>query len=95
MEKIFLIITSVMISALIGLVGYWLKTVHREFKRLIGELTDYTNQMRQLIVGIQMQIEKSIETDITELKEDVKSNTSRINKQTAQIAALNQRLHKQ
>ncbi len=93
MEKIFLIITSIMISALIGIIGYWLKTVHKEFKRLIKELTDYTNQMRQLIVGIQMQIEKSIEADITELKEDVKHNTSRINKQDAHIAALKQKTY--
>ncbi len=93
MEKIFLIITSVMTSALIALIGYWLKTVHKEFQRLIKELTDYTNQLRQLIAGIQIQIEKSIETDITELKEEVKHNRGRVNKHEAQIAALNQRIH--
>lgn len=80
-----------MISALIGSMGYWLKTVHKEFKRLLTELTDYTNQLRQLIVGIQTQIEKGIETDIVELKDHIKHNTERINRHEAHIAALNQR----
>ena len=93
MERFFIILISIMVSALIGLIGYWLKTVHKEFQRLIRELTDYTNQLRQLIAGIQMQIEKSIEIDISELKDEVKHNRGRINKQDAQIAALNQRIH--
>lgn len=91
MEKFLIVLLSIMISALIGTMGYYLKSVHKEFKRLLTELTDYTNQLRQLIVGIQTQIEKGIEADIVEIKESIKSNTGRINRHEAHIAALKQR----
>ena len=94
MEKFLIVILSIVISALVGTMGYYIKSVHKEFKRLITELTDYTNQLRHLIVGIQTQIEKGIETDIVELKDSIKNNTARINKHEAYIAALKQRTEK-
>lgn len=80
MEKLYLIFFSVLFSAIIGLVAYFLKTMHAEVKQLIKELTDYTNKLKQVIVGIQMQIDKSIETDIKEIKEDIKTLYQRTNK---------------
>ena len=82
MEKIYLLILSVLFSLIVGMVGYWIKTVHTEFKQLIKELTDYTAQLKLLIVGIQTQIEKGIETDIEEIKEDIKTLYTRTNKRS-------------
>lgn len=72
--------------------GYWLKTVHKEFKHLIKELTEYTSRLKQLIVGIQIQIEKGIETDINELKVEINLLRDRTNKNDAHIAALNHKV---
>ena len=72
--------------------GYWLKTVHKEFKHLIKELTEYTSRLKQLIVGIQIQIEKGIETDINELETEINQLRNRTNRNDAHIAALNHKV---
>lgn len=84
--KIMIAIATILLTALIGLVGYWLKTVHEEFKILLKELMDYTNKLKQLIVGIQTHIDKAIEEDIREIKEDVKILYQRTNKNEAELA---------
>ena len=50
-----------------------MKSAHAEIKLLVKELTTYTSELKGLIVGIQTQINKSIETDIEEIKSDVKT----------------------
>ncbi|WP_367583287.1 hypothetical protein [Aquimarina sp. 2304DJ70-9] len=62
----------ILFSGLIGILGYFLKTIHAEVKQLIKELTEYTNELRALIRGIQVQIDKGIEADIREIKSDIK-----------------------
>ncbi|NQY11409.1 MAG: hypothetical protein HRT71_18075 [Flavobacteriales bacterium] len=73
MEQYYLIIVSMLFSVILGIIGYWVKYVHREVKNLLKELIAYTQHLKILIVEIQTQIEKGIETDIREIKKDVKS----------------------
>jgi predicted RNase H-like nuclease (RuvC/YqgF family) len=87
MEKVYLIIFSFLFSAIIGMVGWWIKTVHKEVKELIKELTE----LKQLLAGMKMQVEKSIETDITEMKSDIKTLFRRTNKNESSIATLKQK----
>jgi len=89
--KIIIIITAVLLSSLIGLAGYWLKSVYREFKQLLKELTAYINELKQIVVSIQTQIEKGIEADIGELKADIETLYQRTNKLQNQISVLNQK----
>lgn len=93
-DKLIITIISILSSCIIALVSYWLKTVHKEFKQLIRELTDYTSKLKQLIVGIQTQIERGIETDIKELKTDVEKLRERTNYLDAHMAAIKLRLEK-
>ncbi len=90
-ERIFITIFCMCISLLVGVLGYWLKTAHNDFKGLIGHLTSYTTQLKEIIIGIQMQIEKGIESDIIELKTEVKKIGDQINQNRSQISALNQK----
>lgn len=87
MEKVYLIIFSFLFSAIIGMVGWWIKTVHKEVKELIKELTE----LKQLLAGMKIQVEKSIETDITEMKSDIKTLFRRTNKNESSIASLKQK----
>lgn len=89
--KVFMILISVLFSTIIALVGYWLKNVHEEFKELIKELTLYTSRMKQLIVGIQMQIEKGIEIDIQELKTETKNLQERTGRLESKVAGLSEK----
>ncbi|GAA4276293.1 hypothetical protein [Aquimarina mytili] len=72
MKEIYLLIISILLSGVIAILGYFLKSVHTEVKSLLKELTEYTQELRNLISGIQVQIDKSIETDIAEMKADIK-----------------------
>ncbi|WP_271729384.1 hypothetical protein [Aquimarina algiphila] len=72
MKEIYLLIISVLLSGVIATLGYFLKSIHSEVKVLLKELTEYTQELRNLISGIQVQIDKGIETDITEMKTDIK-----------------------
>ncbi|NQY68169.1 MAG: hypothetical protein HRT72_10685 [Flavobacteriales bacterium] len=90
MEKYYLIIVSVLFSAILGIIGYWAKYVHREIKTLLKELINYTQHLKSLIVEIQVQIEKGIESDIKDLKTDVKNlygKTAEINSKIIELNA--------
>ena len=87
MEKLYIILLSTLFTLIMGMVAYWLKTVHKEFKQITKELTDYTTQLKLVIVGIQTQIEKSIETDIIEIKNDIKTLYRKTNKNESDISA--------
>lgn len=91
MEKLYIIILSVLFSALLGMIGYWIKAVHKEFKQVLKELTEYTNELKQLIVSIQTQIAKGIETDILEMKSDIKNLYNKTNKNENNISSIHQK----
>lgn len=85
MQDISLLILSLAFTAIFGIIGYLLRSMHIEVKAFIKELTDYTNKLKQLIVGIQTQIDKSIETDIVEIKADIKTLYRQTQKNTESI----------
>lgn len=66
-------IFTLIITAVLAIIGYFLRTVHLEVKLFIKDLTLSTTQLRELVVSIQTQIDKSIDPDIVELKADVKT----------------------
>ena len=88
MEKIYLIVLSVLFSCLVGVISYWVKTVHTEFKQILKEVTGYTRELNALIVGIQMQIQKGIETDISDIKENIKTLYNRTNDNREKILSI-------
>ncbi len=88
MKEIYFLVFSILFSGVLAVLGYFLRTVHTEFKTLLKELTEYTQELRNLISGIQVQIDKGIEADIIDLKKDVKTLYSKVNVQSAQISKL-------
>ena len=94
MEKLYITILSILFSVLVGMIGYWLKTAHREIKTLIKELVESLNNLHRLVTGIETQIEKGIEADIKEIKEDVKTLYRRTNKNESDIATLKEKTTK-
>jgi len=91
MENLYILILSLLFSAIVAMVGYWLKSVHKEFKGLIKELAYSISELRQLFTGMETQIEKGIEADITEIKSDIKTLYAKSNRSETQIARLNQK----
>jgi len=87
MEKLYIIALSILFSTIIGIASWWLKTVHKEVKELIKDLVE----IKQLLAGMKTQVEKSIETDIKEIKADVKTLFSKTNKNQSDIATLKQK----
>lgn len=86
LENLYIITVSILFSAIVGMVSWWIKNVHKEVKELIKELTE----LKQLIAGMKAQVEKSIETDIQELKADIKTLYKKTNENEKEIAALKQ-----
>ena len=87
-ERLYILILSVLFSVIVGMVGYWLKLAHTEFKQLIKELTLYTNKLKELIVGIQTHIDKGIDEDIREVKSDIKTLYGKTSKNETTIASI-------
>ncbi|UZO79751.1 hypothetical protein NBT05_12410 [Aquimarina sp. ERC-38] len=73
MQNLLLLLLSLTFTVVLAVIGYFLRTVHIEVKSFIKELTAYTSHLKQLIVGIQTQIDKGIEADIVEIKADIKT----------------------
>ena len=86
-QEIVITLITLLFSGFIGITGYWLKSVYTEFKLLLKELMAYTNKLEQLIVGIQIHIDKAIEEDIKEIKADIKTLYNRTNKHESKLAA--------
>ena len=70
--KIVTIIVGVLLSCIVGITGYWLKSVYQEFRVLVKEFTNHINKLTQTVIVLQTVIEKVIEEDIKEMKEDIK-----------------------
>lgn len=83
--KLDVIIISMLLTVLIGTIGYWLKASYTELKHISNNL----NSLQTVVSGLQVQIEKSIEKDIAEVKNDINQLYSKTNKIEA---ALNTKL---
>lgn len=82
-------IITVLFTGIIGITGYWLKTVYAEVKALLKELTTYINELTKAVVILQTQVDKQIETDIQELKYEVEKVKNCTIKHGKQISAIN------
>jgi len=82
------IVVALLLSCLVGLVGYWLKALYQEFRKLVSEFTKQINELTQTVMVLQVIIEKAIEEDIQELKSDVKTLYGKVNKNETAIASL-------
>jgi len=94
MERFYIAILSILFSVLVGMIGYWLKTAHKEIKSLIKELVKSLNNLQRLVTGIETQIEKGIEADISEIKSDIKHLYRKSNKNESDIATLTEKAKK-
>ena len=90
MEKIAIIVISILFSAIIAMLGYFLKTTHDENKDLFKELAE----LKQLLIGIKIQVEKSIVTDINEVKDNIKKLFDRTHNNKAEIGKLSEQVKK-
>ncbi|MCB0396827.1 MAG: hypothetical protein KDD36_09250 [Flavobacteriales bacterium] len=93
--NILITIMTILLSVVIGLVGYWMRTFHKEIKDLLRQLTDYINELQQVVVSIQTHIDKGIEKDIAEHKLDIKNLYQRTGRLSNEIATLKQKTQQQ
>jgi hypothetical protein len=69
MDKLSIIVVSVLFSSIIAMLGYFLKSAHQDNKEMFKELSE----VKQLLIAIKTQVEKSIINDIEDVKENVKT----------------------
>ena len=84
MEKLSIIIISILFSSVIAMLGYFLKTTHNENKDLFKELAE----LKQLLIGIKIQVEKSIVTDLNEVKDNIKKLFDRTHDNKSEIGSV-------
>lgn len=80
MESIFPTIATLLFSVIIGMIGYWLKQVHKEIKDAIRQLTNYINELNKAVLMIETHINKGIEQGIKHNKERIQDLQERIEK---------------
>ena len=85
------ILIAILLTTILAIVGYWLRTAYTEFKGLLKELTGFINELKSVIVGIQTQIEKGIEADINEIKADITKLQEKATKMQSKVSVLNQK----
>ena len=88
MEKISIIVISILFSAVIAMLGYFLKTTHNENKNLFKELAE----LKQLLIAIKIQVETSIVSDIKEVKDNIKTLFDRTHNNKAEIGKLSEQV---
>ena len=88
MEKLSIIVISILFSSVIAMLGYFLKTTHDENKDLFKELAE----LKQLLIAIKIQVEKSIVVDINEVKDNIKKLFDRTHNNKAEIGKLNEQV---
>lgn len=83
LAKLDIVIISMLLTVLIGTIAYWLKASYTELKHISNNL----NSLQTVVSGLQVQIEKSIEKDIAEVKSDINSLYTKTNKLESLIHA--------
>jgi len=78
--EIFIAISSVLLSAIIGLIGFWLRVAHKEIKEAIKRLTDYIYQLNQAVKVLETHINKGVEQGISANKEKINEVHERLEK---------------
>ena len=88
MEKVSIIIISILFSSVIAMLSYFLRSTHKENKEMFKELAE----LKQLLIAIKIQIEKSIVVDITEVKDNIKKLFDRTHNNKAEIGKLSEQV---
>ena len=78
--QLLLMITAVLFSAIVSLIGYWLKQVHKEIKEAIKQLTAYIYELNKTVMMLETHINKGIEQGISTNKEKISELQDRIEK---------------
>ena len=78
--QLLLMITAVLLSAIVTLIGYWLRQVHREIKEAIKQLTAYIYELNKTVMMLETHINKGIEQGISNNKEKITELQDRIEK---------------
>jgi len=78
--QILLMVTAVLCSAIVSLIGYWLKQVHREIKEAIKQLTAYIYELNKTVMMLETHINKGVEQGISTNKEKIIELQDRIEK---------------
>ena len=81
-------IIILLVSCVLGIGGYWIKSAYAEIKQLLKELNTYIHELTKAVVTLQTQVDKQIETDISQLKENQESITLKVYKHENQISLL-------
>ena len=81
-------IIILLVSCVLGIGGYWIKSAYAEIKQLLKELNTYIHELTKAVVTLQTQVDKQIETDISQLKENQQSITLKVYKHENQISLL-------
>lgn len=85
MDKLSIIVVSVLFSSIIAMLGYFLKSAHQDNKEMFKELSE----VKQLLIAIKTQVEKSIINDIEDVKENVKTLFERTRRNENAIGKIN------
>lgn len=86
--KLAISIIILLVSCVIGIGGYWIKTAYAEIKQLLKELNTYIHELTKAVVALQTQVDKQIESDISMLKENMESTNNKVYKHENQISIL-------
>ena len=86
--KLAISIIILLVSCVIGIGGYWIKTAYAEIKQLLKELNTYIHELTKAVVTLQTQVDKQIESDISMLKENMESTNNKVHKHENQISIL-------
>ena len=70
------------------MLGYFLKTTYQENKDMFKELAE----LKQLLIAIKIQVEKSIVIDIQEVKQNIKTLFDRTRHNESGISKLNEQI---
>ena len=81
-------IIILLVSCVLGIGGYWIKSAYAEIKQLLKELNTYIHELTKAVVTLQTQVDKQIEADISQLKESQETITMKVYKQENQISLL-------
>lgn len=88
MEKMSIIIITILFSSVIAMLSYFLRSTHNENKDMFKELAE----LKQLLIAIKIQIEKSIVVDISEVKDNIKKLFDRTHNNKEEIGKLNEKV---
>jgi predicted nucleic acid-binding Zn-ribbon protein len=93
--QILMIICTILFSAIVGLIGFWLRVAHKEIKEAIKQLTNYIYELNKAVMVLETHINKGIEQGISSNKERLVEMNERLEKLESEYKRLTQILSPQ